>query len=351
MQSKSIHGVNKKRHLSPLPKKGAKLIVLTGSYSSHKLNKAMKKYRILIIAIIFSGKLFTGCVDAVNEMQLDTQHEEVLETSSNAEITIEDGYLNFKSQAVFNEYFQKIENSLNDDNNLKNSAVNIIKIDGFVSLADRVKNHSKLKSSDTSEEDVTLEMLNDLIPVEPMHYLLDTVSRVKVCDDIYQITPFGSFVYPKVYEEEFNSLIVTFPDKLFNYSNQIDSVTYMYGNIKLIDTYHHLKNQHFDENVLLGSIIGEEDTDNPKSNLKSANSKIDAKLTSTYGLSTHEVNGNIYHNNRRNNYLDSNTRVRARLYDYNWGVYKGAGFTCKFQKKKHKTIPFANMVFLALKEL
>ena len=107
--------------------------------------------------------------------------------------------------------------------------------------------------------------------------------------------------------------------------------------LKLIDTYQHLKNQYFDENVFLGSIT-DDDENVVQSSLKSANKKIDSKLTSKYGLSTHKVNGNIWHNNRRSNYFDSNTRVRARLYDYNWGVYKGAGFTCKFQKKKKKTI-------------
>ena len=112
----------------------------------------------------------------------------------------------------------------------------------------------------------------------------------------------------------------------------------MYGNIKLIDTYQHLKNKYFDENVFLGSITDDNDENVGQSSLKSTNSKIDSKLTSKYGLSTHKVNGNIWHNNRRSNYFDSKTRVRARLYDYNWGVYKGAGFTCKFQKKKNKTI-------------
>jgi len=85
-------------------------------------------------------------------------------------------------------------------------------------------------------------------------------------------------------------------------------------------------------------LLDEEEINSTQSSLKSTNSKIDSKLTNKYGLATHKVNGNIYHNNRRNNYFDSNTRVRARLYDYNWGVYKGAGFTCKFQKKKKKTI-------------
>jgi hypothetical protein len=297
----------------------------------------MNKFRILIVAIIFSGKLFTGCEDSVDEINPTSQKQGIEQDAS--DVSVENGYLNFKSQEVFNDYFEKIESALNSDNGLKSSTAKIINVDGFVSLAERVKSSSQLKSSDASEEDVTLEMVNELIPVEPLHYLLDTISRVKVGDDIYQVTPFGSFIYQKEYEDEFNSLIVTFPDRLFDFSNQVDSITYMYGNIKLIDTYQHLKNKYFDENVFLGSITDDNDENvGQSSSLKSANSKIDSKLTSKYGLSTHKVNGNIWHNNRRSNYFDSNTRVRARLYDYNWGVYKGAGFTCKFQKKKKKTI-------------
>jgi hypothetical protein len=265
--------------------------------------------------------------------------ENIGSISSNSNgYVVEDGYLSFTSQDAFNEYFMQVENALGNNGALKSSSSRIVDIEGFVPLVDMVGGQSSLKSGNSSEEEVFVEILNELIPVEPLHYLLDTISRVKVCDDIFQITPFGTFVYKKEFEEEFFNLIETLPDKLFDYSHQIDSVTYMFGNVKLIDTYKHIENQLFDENAMLSSILDEDNSDESSGTLKSASSKIDSKLTTLYGLENHKVNGGVFHDNNRSNYFDSNTRVRVRLYDYDFGVYKGAGFTCKFQKKKKQTV-------------
>ena len=86
----------------------------------------MNKFRILIVAIIFSGKLFTGCEDSVDEINPVSQDQEIEQNAS--DVSVENGYLNFKSQEVFNDYFEKIESALNSDNGLKSSTAKIINL-------------------------------------------------------------------------------------------------------------------------------------------------------------------------------------------------------------------------------
>ena len=96
-------------------------------------------------------------------------------SSNSNSYVVEDGYLSFTSQDAFNEYFMQVENALGNNGALKSSSSRIVDIVGFVPLVDMVGGQSSLKSGNSSEEEVFVEILNELIPVEPLHYLFIAV--------------------------------------------------------------------------------------------------------------------------------------------------------------------------------
>lgn len=95
------------------------------------------------------------------------------------------------------------------------------------------------------------ELNKTIIPEEVLHYVLDTAKRVKVAGEIYKITEVGTFVYTDNTIEEFENLYADFLNTYKNYGQKLDSVTYIYGSIKFIDSYNFVKN----DNLSLEGII------------------------------------------------------------------------------------------------
>ncbi len=227
---------------------------------------------------------------------------------------------------------------------------------GFQSLADklsRAKNKMKSgkKLSDSIEEkfieEFNEELESTLIPEESLLYVVDTARRVEVDGDIYQITEAGTFIYSEDEIEEFDQVYSNFLDTYQNYTNQLEDKSYMYGDVKFIDSYGFLEREDLSTEAIISMVNGDESIENTNSNSSIDNSKIVSEYTNTYHLTNYHVGGstgfgqtmaNIGLNNWRNKNFDSDHRVRVNLYELNYGFFKCAGFKVKFQLRHQNKI-------------
>jgi hypothetical protein len=307
-------------------------------------NKSLIISGLFVIATVFISIFFISCE---KEIILDKSND-----SNNAisEAIIENGYLNFSNQQSLDAYISSLSEQLESASNLKSTRIlNTPK--GFHSLADKIyRIDNKLKSATTDDEALNTELFFNeldkiLIPEELLHYVVDTARRVKVAGEIYKITEAGTFIYTDDNTEEFENLYDGFLENYSKYSSKIDSCTYLYGNIKFIDSYNFVKNDNLSIESIITMVNG--DKVEESSNLKSASERIVADYTSTYNLTNYHVGGStavgqffasVGLNNWRSKEFDSEHRVNVNLYELNYGFFKCAGFKCKFQYKHHVKI-------------
>lgn len=307
--------------------------------------------------------LFTSCQD---DNRIDEPIEEKGKVQFNNEgYTVENGHLSFVDETAIESYINKISKTLDNYNNdelLKSTNSSPLPaIPGFASLASRLSaNKHQLKSlssDDGSEMDFMCEFNAQFIPDEVIHYVVDTANQVKIADNMYQITPFGTFVYNKSDSLEYNVLCETFIDIYKNHTIKVDSVTYFYGNIKFIDSYGKIANLQDGEeleDVLFTELNGNSDNSNSEllltsnTTLKSASNRIISAYTSAYGLTTYKagaktaagklVQSAFGENSWREKRLDSQHRMKVKLYNVNYGFFKNQGFRVEYNHLKDKTI-------------
>ena len=291
------------------------------------------------LLIVFLFLLTVSC-----EQELETEPN-VLPTQT----TVENGYLSFSNKEDFNAYISQLDNSLKaNPQSLKSSNLNSQFV-GFHSLASKI-NRSMLKSETINGEyydDVDVALIKKYIPDETLFYVLDTANRVKVAGEIYQITEAGTFIYTPSNLEAFNNLAETFSDTYLKYTSQLDSITYLFGEIKYVDTYGFIKNQNYTPEVILKDISGDINPSTNSTSLKSGNDndKAMSEYTTKFNLITHNVGPKtvagtvvswiIGDNSWRETYYDDNARLSAKLYDISvvLGIYKKTGFRVKFETR------------------
>lgn len=253
--------------------------------------------------LLFSSCQKDGELARPNNNVESTEKKEI--QFNNEGYAVENGHLNFIDENAISNYITKVGELLESNNELlKSSALSssIPTIPGFASLASRMTaNKSRLKSStgeEGAEEDFLCELNSQLIPDEVIHYVVDTANQVKIAGEIYQITPFGTFIYNATDSLEYNELCETFIDTYNNFSSKIDDVTYTYGNVKFIDSYGKiasLQDNEKLEDVLFTELDGEYLDDNSSSVLKSStllkssSDRIIPTYTNTYGLTSYKA--------------------------------------------------------------
>jgi len=217
---------------------------------------------LFVIATVFISVFFISCE---KEIELDKT-----KNSNNAvsDAIVENGYLNFSNQQSLDAYISGLSEQLGGTSNLKSTGI-INTPKGFNSLADKIyRIDNKLKSATTDDEALNTELFYNeldktLIPEELLHYVVDTARRVKVAGEIYKITEAGTFIYTddNINIEEFENLYDGFLGNYSNYSSKIDSSTYLYGNIKFVDSYNFVKNGNLESTLttLFFSTDGESD--------------------------------------------------------------------------------------------
>lgn len=149
--------------------------------------------------------LFSNC-QKNNKLAKPNNHKEIKEKEeiyfNNEGYAVENGYLNFIDESSVSSYITQIEELRENNNELLKSSVcslSMPTIPGFASLASRISaNKSLLKNAsdkEETEEDFLCELNSQLIPDEVIHYVVDTANQVKIAGKMYQITPFGTFIY------------------------------------------------------------------------------------------------------------------------------------------------------------
>lgn len=206
-----------------------------------------------------------------------------------------------------------------------------------------------ISSEEQSESEVYQELVYTMIPDEIIHYVVDTAQRVKIDGKIYQITEVGTFVYDNLEEAAFDSIYSIFLDVYDKYDFQLDSVTYVFGNIKFIDSYGYVEKGKFKIEDLIAEISADSVSQTESIQTKSANlsptlTEVNDLYTSTYNLSTHKAGGKTWagkiisgtfgENNWTETSIDSKHRVKVKLYSVNYQFYKNSGFRVEFQEQK-----------------
>lgn len=304
-------------------------------------------FRIFKLLLIIAAILISSC-DNIEQITTVDSNPEI----QNHEITFENGYLNFSNQQTLYAYISSIENELKNasaDISSFKSAQNFAVPKGFKSLAlklSQIENKLKNASEDSLNNEIDrfyAELNKALIPENIIHYVVDTARRIKVEGEIYQITEAGTFIYTENLVDEFEDLYSNFLDCYRGFSFQIDSLTYQYGNIKFIDSYHFVNRGNLSlENII--ALVSGDNTPKEEFSLKSASDRIISDYTSKYDLTDYRVGGgtavgiafsSIGLNNWRSKNFDGDHRVNVNLYDLNYGFFKCAGFTVKFQYKHY----------------
>lgn len=308
------------------------------------MNKYFKTTLLLVVVFIF-----TRCQE---------DRPEFSETSPSPEtIASEQSYLSFPNEQTLKDYVDIARRALEDnpspDMVLASIRSQVPVPDHFVPMALRNSQSQVSLSEDgidgESEVNVEQEMDFFLVPEEELHYVLDTERRVKVGDEIYQITEAGTFFYQEAFEEEFEKLYQDFPDKYlaFNSKNGID--TYTYGNVGFADTYSYVKNQNLTVGEVIGRFTGDIEPEigaQPQSIpefyhvtlVGAGNYQINSNFTSDYGLRNTSMPSNLLNDlglfTWRSRNHDNRHRAQVSLFSLNYLFYKSAGFKVRFQQKR-----------------
>lgn len=329
----------------------------TNHFSLQKLKTVLTTF-ILCTVVISCEKDVLDFTEAEKQINFNSQG-----------YIVENGYLNFENDEAISNYLDYVGKVLENKNNagsaLKSTTTDALSISGFASLANKMNQlkSSQLKSSLVNDptEEFLIELTSQLIPDEVIYYVVDTSNQVKISGRMYQISPFGTFVYNQKDSLEYYELCNVFIDKYENYTSQVDSVTYTYGNITFIDSYGRIANLkegdlledmlfcEFDGNYTdEGSYSDQESELKSTSILKSSSDRIVPAFTNTYNLTTYKagaktvvgklINNFVGENNWREKRLDSKHRVKVKLYDVNYGFYKNQGFRVEYNELKDKTI-------------
>ena len=268
-----------------------------------------------------------------------------INTESTQEISVENGYLKFNNESSFCAYVDQIRNEqTNGDNSLKSTTL-LQKANGFNSLADkflRIKNN-QLKSENTNDDGYFMELQKALIPAEALFHVLDTANRVKIANEIYQITEAGTFIYSIKDTAMFNQLSENFYETYLNFTEQIDSITFMYGNIKLIDTHAYVKNKNYTTDNILAEVSGDRKSTDNVIELKSFDDMIEPSYTTKYNLWNVKAGAKTLvgkglealfgQNSWRETEFDNDHRVKVKLFNVNYVGFANCGFKVEFERR------------------
>ncbi len=283
-------------------------------------------------------------------LSCEKQDIKPIECPQSKETTVENGYLNFSDENSFSAYLNEIRNEqLNEDGSLKSGTINL-SIKGFNSLASKLarfqNNSLKNNSSSTVDDGYFAELQKSLITDDALFQVLDTANRVKIGNEIYQITEAGTFIYSSNDSLEFAQLSDTFSDIYLKYTRQLDSVTYLYGNIKLVDVHGYVKNKNYTIDNVLADVTGDVKSPNlvyAPSQLKSIDEVFDATYTTRYNLVSIKAGAKTFvgkgfqalfgENSWREIEFDNDHRMRVKLFNVNYVGFANSGLKVEFERR------------------
>lgn len=316
----------------------------------------MKK--LILFNCILLGLFFSSCTD---DVETTSPNQNTNEGLANDGIKVKDGYLEFSSNEVFQDFITQLDNE-SDGNYMVGtrslSAKSRLSIDGFKPLA-RLKSEissttRSMGSADGSDQDEEMNqdefniMTAENLLLDPiLTEVMDTTLRIGIADRIYKITQYGTFSAPTDKSSYIAEAIKNFDTNILNRSDLGDYIslgndvtfTNSFGNEKV-------------GNELVNNMDEVETIENEFDDEDAGTVRTRALAVSTYENNLH--NGyNVSTFNWKNNSVwqkfwdwirgkdvskevnfDSKHRVQVNVYNVNYGFYASSGIKVKMQKRK-----------------
>lgn len=262
-------------------------------------------------------------------------HNREQESFFNGEIEVhQDGYLSFKSDEVFKDYI----NLINEKQNGVLTRASQLTIPGFTSIASLKERIELTRSENGSIEDdgeleeMTQEEFNTMKAEDLLHdpvltEVLDTTLRIKVEDRIYKITQYGTFSALSSDAIHIDNAIEKFDTTLMN-STENGEYIELENAVTFTNTF---GNESIEEGEL--ELIEEAETRSTGFNMH------EGYNVKTYQYKNNSVWQKIWDNIRgkdvkKEHNFTKKRRVQVNVFDVNYGFYASAGIKVKMQKRK-----------------
>lgn len=288
----------------------------------------MKKQLIKLVLALLT---FSACQqdDLLNEKAMESQEQTFIDG-----IQVEDGYLSFASNDVFQEYLSSLEENGNSETVSTRSSGR--KIQGFTSIASLKEAYTastRSTSTDEEEEEMTQDEFNIMQAEEKLidpilTEVMDTTLRIKIEDRIFKITQYGTF------------------------SANAENAAYIEDAIAKFDTtfVHIYKNGEYvdlDNGVTFTNTFGDgsiADTELTPIEDGVVTRAVTSDFHYGYNVSSYKWKNNSLYQKfwdwirgkdvSKENYFNSKKRIQVNVFDINYGFYASAGIKVKMQKRK-----------------
>ncbi|MDD3211474.1 hypothetical protein [Bacteroides graminisolvens] len=274
--------------------------------------------------------LTTSCSnDNLNELIETSEPEKV-----SSEISLKNGYLNFRDEGVLEDYLEQVKG----DNITSRSSSSNVKISGFTSIADLKSNIVSRSLNDDTDEDMTKDEFNimkaeNLIIDEDLAQVMDTTLRIGVNSRFYKITNYGTFSTESsdianidIAIEKFDTTLVA-NTKRGEYVDLGNGVTFInsFGIGSLCESSSEILEE---DNAITSRAATYDNNLQSEYNCKDYKWKNDAGgfFKTLFGLAGTDVS--------KENNFNSKRRVQVNVFDINYGFYTSAGIKVKMQKRK-----------------
>ena len=295
----------------------------------------MKKVYLYSISLLI-------CITSCSEDAITIDNVESTESATNKMIEVtEDGYLNFKSQAAFDDYI----NSISDVKGTFTTRSAHAGLAGFTSLNELQKNLTTLstRSEDIDEEGIEegnedeyrLSIAQELIKDDVLNNVLDTTLRVSIADRFYKIAEQGTFYCDKKDIEEMPRIISSFDKNSLTPIS--DNVYRINDRFYFYDSFGFISGNPTSEDM---ELIEEE----PELQTRSVAFGDINYNSSIYGLNTYnwknktvlgKVTSWLFGKDvSRDQNFDKKHRIQCELFEVSYVFYASTGFKVKMQKRK-----------------
>lgn len=288
----------------------------------------MKKQLITLFLAAFT---FSACQQEELLPEKTTENQEQITIGG---IQVEDGYLNFAS----NDVFQKYLTSLEEDRSSETASTRSImrKIQGFTSVASlkeslpaATRNASDIQEDEEmSQDEFNIMSAEDLLVDPILMEVMDTTLRIKIEDRLFKVTPYGTFSASADNADFIESAIAKFDTTLIH-SNESGKYIELGNGVTFTNTFGD------------GSVVDSELTpveDEPVTRAMTSN------FHNGYNVNSYRWKNNSLYQKfwdwvrgkdvSKENYFDSKKRVQVNVFDINYAFYASAGIKVKMQRRK-----------------
>lgn len=288
----------------------------------------MKKQLITLCLTAFT---FSACQqeDLPLAKSIETQEQNTF-----SGIQVENGYLNFASNDIFQEYLTSLEEDRSSESASTRSGMR--KIQGFTSIASlkeslstTTRNASDIQEEEEMSQDEFNLMNAEELLVDPiLMEVMDTTLRIKIDDRFFKVTPYGTFSASGDNIDFIEDAIAKFDTTLIH-SNESGKYIELGNGVTFTNTFGD------------GSVIESELTPVEE---EPATRAVTSNFHDGYNVNSYKWKNNSLYQKfwdkirgkdvSKENYFDSKKRVQVNVFDINYAFYASAGIKVKMQRRK-----------------